>query len=227
MLKPRALRSGDRLAIARDSVTVQEAILAMTRAKSGSIALVSAKGGRLTGILTDGDFRRSALTGPDFLRQRVSGFMTRNPKVIRDDALGQALFMHLVRNDRQPALHDLALPFHTSGRHLRRKHHHHDCQEIDNESSQHRAHVVEEVHRTETKTIEVAVQRLGRVQVEHFVDVRIQVEDLECSNCEDLVEESLRVGRHTDLEEWHHDDELLRVDHAPQLIQGSRPKHGK
>jgi arabinose-5-phosphate isomerase len=60
----------------------------MTKAKSGSIALVAPKTGRLTGILTDGDFRRSALTGPDFLRQRVSAFMTRNPKIVAEDALG-------------------------------------------------------------------------------------------------------------------------------------------
>ena len=73
--------------IARDTVTVQEAILAMTKAKSGSIALVRASSGKLTGILTDGDFRRSALSGPDFLKKPVSAFMTRTPKVIRDDAL--------------------------------------------------------------------------------------------------------------------------------------------
>ena len=60
----------------------------MTRAKSGSIALVHAKTGKLTGILTDGDFRRSALTGPNFLQQPVSTFMTRNPKVIAENALG-------------------------------------------------------------------------------------------------------------------------------------------
>jgi arabinose-5-phosphate isomerase len=60
----------------------------MTKAKSGSIALVEAKSRRLTGILTDGDFRRSALSGPDFLRQPVSRFMTRNPKVILETALG-------------------------------------------------------------------------------------------------------------------------------------------
>ncbi len=82
------MRSGPRLPIARDTVTIQEAILAMTRAKSGSIALVGAPSGKLTGILTDGDFRRSALTGPDFLSRPVSEFMTRKPKVIRDDALG-------------------------------------------------------------------------------------------------------------------------------------------
>jgi arabinose-5-phosphate isomerase len=82
------MRTGERLPVARDDVTTQEAILAMTRAKSGSIALVHAKTGRLTGILTDGDFRRSALTGPDFLSQAVSTFMTRQPKVIAEDALG-------------------------------------------------------------------------------------------------------------------------------------------
>ncbi len=82
------MRSGNRLPVARDSVSVQEAILAMTKAKSGSIALVAHKTGRLSGILTDGDFRRSALSGPGFLDRPVSDFMTRSPKVIRDDALG-------------------------------------------------------------------------------------------------------------------------------------------
>jgi arabinose-5-phosphate isomerase len=82
------MRTGERLPVARDNVTVQDAILRMTKAKSGSIALVAAKGGRLTGILTDGDFRRSALSGPGFLQERVARFMTRNPKVISQDALG-------------------------------------------------------------------------------------------------------------------------------------------
>lgn len=82
------MRSGDRLPVAVDTVSTQDAILAMTKAKSGSIALVDQKSGRLTGILTDGDFRRSALTGPDFLSRPVGTFMTRSPKTIRDDALG-------------------------------------------------------------------------------------------------------------------------------------------
>jgi len=82
------MRSGARLPVARDTVSVQEAILAMTKAKSGSIALVRPGSGRLSGILTDGDFRRSALSGPGFLQEPVARFMTRAPKVIRDDALG-------------------------------------------------------------------------------------------------------------------------------------------
>lgn len=82
------MRTGSRLPVASDRVTIQEAILAMTKAKSGSIALVSPKSGRLSGILTDGDFRRSALTGPGFLAEPVAKFMTRKPKIIRDTAMG-------------------------------------------------------------------------------------------------------------------------------------------
>jgi arabinose-5-phosphate isomerase len=82
------MRTGNRLPTAPDSVTVQDAILAMTKAKSGSIALVDRKSRRLTGILTDGDFRRSALTGPGFLDRPVADFMTRTPKVISQNALG-------------------------------------------------------------------------------------------------------------------------------------------
>ncbi|MBE7540339.1 MAG: KpsF/GutQ family sugar-phosphate isomerase [Opitutaceae bacterium] len=83
------MRTADRMPVALDTVTVQDAILAMTKAKSGSIALVDRKSGRLSGILTDGDFRRNALTaGPDFLSKPVSSFMTRTPKTIPDTALG-------------------------------------------------------------------------------------------------------------------------------------------
>ena len=82
------MRTADRLPVAPQTVPLQDAILAMTKAKSGSIALVHPRTGRLTGILTDGDFRRSALTGPDFLSRPAADFMTRTPKTIAADALG-------------------------------------------------------------------------------------------------------------------------------------------
>jgi arabinose-5-phosphate isomerase len=82
------MRTDDRLPVMAETGSLQEAILAMTKAKSGSIAVVSRKNGKLTGILTDGDFRRSALTGPNFLQQPVAQFMTRTPKTISEDALG-------------------------------------------------------------------------------------------------------------------------------------------
>lgn len=77
------MRTGERLPVLPQTATTQEAILAMTRAKAGSLAVVDAADGRLTGIFTDGDFRRSALTGPEFLRAPVASFMTRSPKTIR------------------------------------------------------------------------------------------------------------------------------------------------
>lgn len=82
------MRQGDRLPVVTEKATTQEAILAMTKSKSGSIAIVNAKSGKLTGIFTDGDFRRSALTGPGFLEKPVATFMTRSPKTIAEDALG-------------------------------------------------------------------------------------------------------------------------------------------
>ena len=82
------MRTGERLPVMAETGTLQEAILAMTKAKSGSIALVHPRTKKLSGILTDGDFRRSALTGPGFLGKPVSEFMTRAPKVIVESALG-------------------------------------------------------------------------------------------------------------------------------------------
>ncbi|MFT3829714.1 MAG: KpsF/GutQ family sugar-phosphate isomerase [Opitutaceae bacterium] len=80
------MRTGERLPLLPETASTQEAILAMTRAKAGSLAVVSANQ-RLAGIFTDGDFRRSALTGPDFLQKPVAGFMTRSPKTIASGSL--------------------------------------------------------------------------------------------------------------------------------------------
>lgn len=82
------MRSGARLPVVTETATTQAAILAMTKAKSGSIAIVHPKTGKLSGIFTDGDFRRSALTGPGFLEKPVTTFMTRSPKTVAEDALG-------------------------------------------------------------------------------------------------------------------------------------------
>lgn len=81
------MRTGDRMASLPDSSSVQDALLGMTAAKSGSIALVDSGTGKLTGILTDGDLRRHIIGTPDFLAQPVSRFMTRAPKTILADSL--------------------------------------------------------------------------------------------------------------------------------------------
>ena len=80
------MRSGERNAIARETLPVKDALMVMTRAKSGSLSVVNAKG-KLTGVFTDGDFRRHMALAADLLSQPLKKVMTRNPICIRDEAL--------------------------------------------------------------------------------------------------------------------------------------------
>jgi arabinose-5-phosphate isomerase len=81
------MRTGERLAVQPDTCSIQDALLGMTAAKSGSIALVDGVSGKLSGILTDGDLRRNIIGAPDFLSQPVSRYMTRNPKTVQAESL--------------------------------------------------------------------------------------------------------------------------------------------
>ncbi len=81
------MRTGERLAVLPDTCSVQDALLAMTRAKAGCIALIDGAEGRLSGILTDGDLRRNLIGTPDFLAQPAARFMTRKPKTVTSEAL--------------------------------------------------------------------------------------------------------------------------------------------
>lgn len=80
------MRSGDRNAVAAETVTVKQALLVMTRAKSGSLAVVNSRG-KLTGVFTDGDFRRHMSTNHDLLSLPLKTVMTPNPITVRDSAL--------------------------------------------------------------------------------------------------------------------------------------------
>ncbi len=81
------MRTGKRLAIAPRNATVQEALLIMTRAKSGCVCVVG-KTGKLLGIFTDGDLRRfMANSGDAVLKQPLSTVMTAKPTTLRDTAL--------------------------------------------------------------------------------------------------------------------------------------------
>jgi arabinose-5-phosphate isomerase len=80
------MRSGQRNAVAGQDLSVQEAILVMTCAKSGSLSVVNARG-KLVGVFTDGDFRRHIAQDKDLLARPLSKVMTRNPICVRDDAL--------------------------------------------------------------------------------------------------------------------------------------------
>jgi arabinose-5-phosphate isomerase len=80
------MRTGARNAIAHETITIKEAILLMTRAKSGSLSVISPRG-KLVGVFTDGDLRRNMALDGDLLSQPLKQFMTRNPFCIHEDAL--------------------------------------------------------------------------------------------------------------------------------------------
>ncbi len=81
------MRTGDRFATGPDTLTVQEAILIITKSRCGCIALCDPATGVLSGVFSDGDFRRAALAAEDVLAQPVARFMTRTPKTVRSGSL--------------------------------------------------------------------------------------------------------------------------------------------
>jgi arabinose-5-phosphate isomerase len=80
------MRTGVRNAVAAQSLTVKEALLVMTQAKSGSLSVVNSRG-KLVGVFTDGDFRRQIAIEENLLSKLLEDVMTRNPIRIREDAL--------------------------------------------------------------------------------------------------------------------------------------------
>lgn len=92
------MRSGERNAVASQDLSVKEALLVMTRAKSGSLSVVNHRG-KLAGVFTDGDFRRRIATDEQLLSRRLKDVMTRNPVRVREDALAaEALKIFNERN---------------------------------------------------------------------------------------------------------------------------------
>jgi arabinose-5-phosphate isomerase len=80
------MRTGPRNAVAQETFPVKEALLVMTRCKSGSLSIVNARG-KLVGVFTDGDFRRHMAQHEDLLGKPLKQVMTRNPICIRAEAL--------------------------------------------------------------------------------------------------------------------------------------------
>jgi arabinose-5-phosphate isomerase len=92
------MRAGDRNAVAREDMTVKDALLVMTSAKSGSLAIVNARK-KLVGVFTDGDFRRHMSTDEQILIRPLKTVMTRNPISVKSDALAvEALKIFHERN---------------------------------------------------------------------------------------------------------------------------------
>ena len=80
------MRRDQRNAVARQDQSVQDGLLTMTRAKTGSVSIVDARG-RLVGVFTDGDLRRRLAAHEDILQRPLKEVMTHKPITLRDDAL--------------------------------------------------------------------------------------------------------------------------------------------
>jgi arabinose-5-phosphate isomerase len=92
------MRTGERNAVAPQDLNVKEALLVMTRAKSGSLSVVNGRG-KLVGVFTDGDFRRRMASDDNLLAQSLKTVMTQKPVTVRDEALAvEALKIFNERN---------------------------------------------------------------------------------------------------------------------------------
>ncbi|MFO7871038.1 MAG: KpsF/GutQ family sugar-phosphate isomerase [Kiritimatiellia bacterium] len=80
------MRSGERLAGVEESAKVKDALVAMTRARSGSACVVD-KEGKLLGIFTDGDLRRNIAEKRELLDMPIREVMTKNPLTVKADEL--------------------------------------------------------------------------------------------------------------------------------------------
>ncbi len=80
------MRREDRMATIGTGSSVKEAIVAMTRARSGSAAVVDGAG-RVLGILTDGDLRRNLTNFGNISDQPVDVVMTPDPVTVAENAL--------------------------------------------------------------------------------------------------------------------------------------------
>jgi arabinose-5-phosphate isomerase len=81
------MRVEQRNAVAHQQLTVKQALLLMTRAKSGSVSVVD-DSGLLVGVFTDGDLRRQMSNdGDQILSLPLSSVMTRDPIVVSENAL--------------------------------------------------------------------------------------------------------------------------------------------
>jgi len=81
-----AMRTGDRNPVVREDASIQEALLAITRARAGAVSVVGADG-RLAGFFTDGDLRRLLQAGGERrLSEPIRNAMTSRPTTVQADA---------------------------------------------------------------------------------------------------------------------------------------------
>lgn len=80
------MRTGDSLALISVTSTVSDALVAMTRARSGACVIVN-QTGTLAGVFTHGDFVRSFQKDPQLGSRLVAELMTANPITVQSSSL--------------------------------------------------------------------------------------------------------------------------------------------
>lgn len=83
------MRTGSRLAVLQEDISLREALRAITEAVTGAAVIVD-KEGKLSGYLTDGDVRRLLVhseNADELLQQKVATMMTRSPLSVSPDQL--------------------------------------------------------------------------------------------------------------------------------------------
>lgn len=80
------MRKPDRTASVPSGSKVKDAILAMTKARTGSAAIIDRRN-RLLGIFTDGDLRRRLPESPNLIDLPIDSVMTRSPITVRTSQL--------------------------------------------------------------------------------------------------------------------------------------------
>jgi arabinose-5-phosphate isomerase len=98
------MRTGDRLARVRRGAAVRDAVLEMTRARSGAVAVVE-DSEALAGIFTDGDLRRHLDDPRPIVERPITEVMTARPIAVRSDALA----VDVLRLFEEHAIDDLVV----------------------------------------------------------------------------------------------------------------------
>lgn len=92
------MRTGEALATVPETAAIREALLAMSRKRTGA-CLVLSENGTLAGIFTHGDFARTYQADPDLGQKPIADHMSRNPVTVPADSLA-AEAVNLVRERR-------------------------------------------------------------------------------------------------------------------------------
>lgn len=100
------MRKGPNNPIVRETATVKDALLVMTKSNAAGATSVVDENGGLLGFFTDGDLRRELQKGADFLTEPITAVMTRNPHYILDTApaVEAAKMIHATHVDNLPVL---------------------------------------------------------------------------------------------------------------------------